>query len=50
MIKEFRKWLIKQNLSQNTVESYTFTIEHFFSIYKEMTKSLITYKGFGRKL
>lgn len=47
MIQEFRKWLIKQNLSENTVNSYVFTIEHFFSIYVEMTKeNLLTYKGF----
>ena len=38
MIAEFRKWLIKQNLSENTVNSYTFTVEHYFSIYKEITK------------
>lgn len=47
MITEFREWLIKQNLSQNTVESYTFTIKHFFSIYSNMTKeTLLCYKGF----
>ena len=47
MIAEFRKWLIKQNLSENTVNSYTFTVEHYFSIYKEITKeNLLTYKGF----
>ena len=47
MIAEFRKWLIKQNLSENTVNSYTFTVEHYFSIYKEVTKeNLLTYKGF----
>ena len=47
MIAEFRKWLIKQNLSENTVNSYTFTVEHYFSIYKEVNKeNLLTYKGF----
>lgn len=47
MIAEFRKWLIKQNLSENTINSYTFTVEHYFSIYKEVNKeNLLTYKGF----
>ena len=47
MIAEFRKWLIKQNLSENTVNSYTFTVEHYFSIYKDVNKeNLLTYKGF----
>lgn len=47
MIAEFRKWLIKQNLSENTVNSYTFTVEHYFSIYKEVNKeNLLMYKGF----
>lgn len=47
MIAEFRKWLIKQNLSENTVNSYTFTVEHYYSIYKEVNKeNLLTYKGF----
>lgn len=46
MIEQFRKQLIQENLSMNTVNSYIFTVEHFFSKFKEITKqNLLTYKG-----
>lgn len=46
MIKEFKQHLLRQNLSENTINSYVFTIEHFFAQYEEMTKkNLLAYKG-----
>ena len=46
MIEQFRKQLIQENLSMNTVNSYIFTVEHFFLKFKEITKqNLLTYKG-----
>lgn len=46
MIKEFKQHLLRQNLSENTINSYVFTIKHFFAQYEEMTKeNLLAYKG-----
>lgn len=43
---EFRQYLLRQNLSENTIKSYLFSIEHFFTQYEEMTKkNLLAYKG-----
>ncbi|MCM1296111.1 MAG: site-specific integrase [Muribaculaceae bacterium] len=43
---EFRQYLLRQNLSENTIKSYLFSIEHFFTQYNEMTKkNLLAYKG-----
>ena len=37
---------MQQNLSENTVNSYVFTVEHFFVNYEEITKkNLLAYKG-----
>ena len=47
MITKFRHFLMQQNLSENTVNSYVFTVEHFFVNYEEITKkNLLAYKGF----
>ena len=47
MKKSFIKQLQKENLSRNTIMSYTFTIKHFFSIFSKITKNnLLSYKGF----
>ena len=46
MITKFRHFLMQQNLSENTVNSYVFTVEHFFVNYEEITKkNLLAYKG-----
>lgn len=43
---EFSSFLIKQNLSENTVKSYVFTINNFLEYYQEITKkNLLAYKG-----
>jgi len=37
---------MQQNLSENTINSYVFTVEHFFVNYEEITKkNLLAYKG-----
>jgi len=39
-------FLMQQNLSENTINSYVFTVEHFFVNYEEITKkNLLAYKG-----
>jgi len=46
MITKFRHFLMQQNLSENTINSYVFTVEHFFVNYEEITKkNLLAYKG-----
>lgn len=45
MIDQFKKRLIQENLSMNTVNSYIFTVKNYFSKFKEITKeNLLTYK------
>ena len=47
MIKEFKQFLLRQNLSKNTIDSYVFTVQHFFTQHEEITKkNLLAYKGF----
>ena len=46
MIIKFKHFLMQQNLSENTVNSYVFTVENFFVNYDEITKkNLLAYKG-----
>jgi Site-specific recombinase XerD len=46
MITKFKHFLMQQNLSENTINSYVFTVEHFFVNYQEITKkNLLAYKG-----
>lgn len=46
MITKFKHFLMQQNLSQNTINSYVFTVESFFVNYQEITKkNLLAYKG-----
>ena len=46
MDTKFRHFLMHQNLSENTVNSYVFTVGHFFVNYQEITKkNLLAYKG-----
>ena len=47
MDETFITQLQNDNLSVNTISSYTIAIKHYFSIFDEVTKSnLLTYKGF----
>ena len=47
MKSKFHIFLTNHNLSKSTVQSYTYTIEHFFSLFDEMTKlNLLEYKNF----
>lgn len=46
-MKEFNTFLINHNLSKNTIESYLYTINNFFSIFTQINKSnLLEYKDF----
>lgn len=46
MITKFKHFLMQQNLSENTINSYVFTVESFFVNYNEVTKkNLLAYKG-----
>lgn len=46
MITKFKHFLMQQNLSENTINSYVFTVESFFVNYNEITKkNLLAYKG-----
>ena len=46
MITKFRHFLMQQNLSENTINSYVFTVENFFVNYNEINKkNLLAYKG-----
>ena len=46
MIIKFRHFLMQQNLSENTINSYVFTVENFFVNYNEINKkNLLAYKG-----
>lgn len=43
---KFKHFLMQQNLAENTVNSYVFTVENFLVNYKEITKqNLLAYKG-----
>lgn len=47
MVTKFKNYLSKTNLSQNTINSYTWTVNHFISNYGEINKeNLLAYKGF----
>ena len=46
MITKFKHFLMQQNLSENTINSYVFTVESFFVNYNEIKKkNLLAYKG-----
>ena len=46
MITKFKHFLMQQNLSENTINSYVFTVESFFVNFEEITKkNLLAYKG-----
>ena len=47
MISDFKQFLLRHNLSENTINSYVFTVQHFFTQHEEITKkNLLAYKGF----
>jgi integrase/recombinase XerD len=47
MNPSFRSYLVNSNLSKNTIDSYTFAVRHYNSIFKSLTKTnLIKYKNF----
>ncbi len=47
MVQKFQAFLEKSDLSKNTVASYVWTVNHFFSNYGEINKeNLLAYKGF----
>lgn len=47
ILSDFKQSLLHQNLSENTINSYLFTVQHFFTQYGEVTKkNLLAYKGF----
>lgn len=46
-MKDFESFLVNHNLSKNTIESYKYTIKHFFSIFTAFSKNnLLEYKSF----
>lgn len=46
-MKKFKNYLTNQNLSKNTINSYTHTIEKFIQTYKTISKvNLLEYKSF----
>lgn len=46
MVEEFKTFLMKQNLSENTIKSYVFTVECFLEKVGEVNKkNLLQYKG-----
>ena len=47
MVTQFEKYLVKANLTKNTVTSYLWTINYFLEHYKEVNKkNLLAYKGY----
>lgn len=47
MVSQFESFLKKQDLSENTINSYIWTTQRFFEIYGEINrKNLLSYKGF----
>ena len=46
-LNEFRDWLKQSNLSENTIKSYSKSVEQFFSQYEKVTKkNLLSFKGY----
>ena len=47
MVSQFESFLKKQDLSENTINSYIWTTQHFFENYGEINrKNLLSYKGY----
>ena len=47
MVEKFKNYLVKHNLSENTVLSYEKTMQIYFQQYEEVTKkNLLSFKGY----
>ena len=47
MVEEFCRYLVKSNLSQNTVVAYKKTMQLYFTMYEEVNKkNLLSFKGY----
>src|SRR5574344_634369 len=47
MVTEFQKTLSKNDLAENTITSYVWTVNHFLTHYESIDKeNLLAYKGF----
>lgn len=47
MVEKFETYLVKLNLSENTVSAYKKTMQLFFSMHEEVTKkNLLSFKGY----
>ena len=47
MVTKFKAFLSKSDLAKNTITSYVWTVNHFLTIYGEVTKkNLLAYKGY----
>ena len=47
MVTKFRNSLAKSNLAKNTVTSYVWTVQYFYTHYGEVNKkNLLAYKGY----
>lgn len=46
-LEDFRAWLEEKELSENTIDTYTYAVREFYERYEELTKrNLIAYKEF----
>lgn len=47
MVEKFKNYLVKHNLSENTISSYEKTMQIYFQQYEEVTKkNLLSFKGY----
>ena len=47
MITKFKAWLAKQDLAENSVTSYVWTVNYFLREYQEVKRGkLLAYKGY----
>ena len=46
MVTQFNEYLVKGNLTKNTIRSYEWTVKYFMEHYKVVNKrNLLAYKG-----
>lgn len=47
MVTQFNEYLVKGNLTKNTIRSYEWTVKYFMEHYKVVNKrNLLAYKGY----
>ena len=47
MVAKFKDYLVKENLTENTVRSYEWTVKYFMEHYPVVNKkNLLSYKGY----